>query len=207
MDPEVTDVSEGELFALYKHSLVYPKTEPGMVESSLSGSSLEPRFALGHPTIRKIVARLIAKKVEKHKIDQVVFPGIGGLMAALAWAESGAQVKMAHIRVEKDSSHKRLKTAIEGFLDKSVPVWITDDVLTSGNGFHKTFEVLHANGYTIAGFCPLIAHEEGAGLRACQCISVSIKNFSISPVVLLRPLPKKQRPIIEFQPINSVLFP
>jgi orotate phosphoribosyltransferase len=210
VDPENTDlISATELYALYKHSLVYPKKEPGMVESTLSGSSLEPRFALGSPVIRKIVARLIIKKVEKHGIEQVVFPGIGGLMTALAWAESGAKIKIAHVRVEKEGSHKRLKTKIEGFLDKRLPVWISDDVLTSGNGFKKTMEVLISSGYTVAGFCPLMAHTEGAGLRACQCISMSSSSsgFQISPVISLIPCSKKDRVLTKFETVNSVLFP
>ena len=196
-----------EINAFYAHSLVYPKKEPGIIESELSGSSMEPRFAIGHPELRKIAVKVIENRIKKYNIEQVAFPGIGGAMTALAWAQTGCDICAAHLRVDKNATHKRLKTRIEGFLSKDKPVWITDDVLTTGNGFRSAFQCLLESGYSVGGFVPLIAHEEGAGVRAAQCISMNHKEFIFSPIFLLFPLSKKKRPLTLFSSPNHVLFP
>ena len=201
-------LSREEIYAFYAHSLVYPKKEPGMIKSSLSGSSMEPRFSVGNPCLRKIAAKIIENRIRTHEIKQVAFPGVGGALTALAWAETGANINMAHMRVDKEApSHKRLETAIEGYLLKDTPVWICDDVLTSGNGFIKSYSCLMRAGYRVGGFCPLMAHEEGSGARGAQCISMSNREFVFAPVFMLIPTPKKLRPVTEFASKNSLLFP
>ena len=205
-------LTSDEITAFYAHSLVYPKKESGMVESSLSGSSMEPRFAVGHPVLRKIAAKVIKKRIETFDIRQVAVPGIGGLLTALAWAETGAAINIAHLRVDavgkqEKPVHKRLDTSIEGFLSKEHPVWISDDVLTTGNGFIKAFSCLLNAGFTVGGFCPLMAHEENSGVRGSQCITMHNSNFSFAPVFMLTSVSKNLRAVTKFSSANNALFP
>jgi orotate phosphoribosyltransferase len=199
-------LSTEELNAFYAHSLIYPKKETELkINSSISGSTMEPRFSIGNPILRKIASKIIENRVKTYNIKQIAFPGYGGALTSLAWANLETNLNMALIRID-DKSHKRINTKIEGFLSKDFPVWITDDVLTTGNGFIKSFSCLIESGFILGGFAPLMAHEEGAGVRGSQCISISYQEFKFAPIFLLSPLLKNDRPITHFSSKNHILY-
>ena len=204
---DVDLVSKEEMLTFYKHSLVYPKKEPGMVGSKLSGSSMEPRFPLGHPILRDVVVRMAKRRVESYKMTQMAAPGMGGALCLASWAGTGAPLKMATIRVDKDASHKRLDTRFEGFLRKDEPVWLTDDVLTSGEGISRTINILTAAGFFIGGFCPVFAHAETAGIRACQGVHSSRMDFVFDPFFVLVRVSRSERKFTRYPKSNSILFP
>lgn len=200
-------VSKEESLAFYKHSLVYPKKEAGMVPSKLSGSSMEPRFAMGHPALRGVITRMAKRRVDSYGMVQMAAPGFGGALCLAAWSSTGAPLMMSTIRVDKDQTHKRLETRFEGFLRKDQPVWLTDDVLTSGEGINRAITVLTAAGYFIGGFCPIFAHAETAGIRACQGVHSSRMDFVFDPFFVLIRVSRSERKFTTYPKSNSILYP
>jgi adenine/guanine phosphoribosyltransferase-like PRPP-binding protein len=65
---------------------------------------------------------------------------------------------------------------LDGFIDKSLPVWITDDLIASGNAAIKTIKLLLSEGFQVAGFIPVVADITGnTGVRSFQTISASMR--------------------------------
>jgi orotate phosphoribosyltransferase len=166
---KVDGLNLSKLHRFYLESLYFNGESPRF--QFRSQFSIEPRFALGRSDLIQELAKLARAKIARYGIKQIVAPGYGGVCGLNVFVATGLPLQVATLRIEGKKT-KRLLTAIEGYLDKKVPVWLTDDLLASGNASLKALRLLREQGYTPAGFIPLVADITGnTGTRAFQNIT------------------------------------
>lgn len=108
------------------------------------------------------------------------------------------------------SKDKRLKTNIEGYLNKNLPVWLTDDLLASGKAAIESIKFLHYSGYYVAGFIPLFVHlNNNVGHRVFENITnhSTKTRFIYDYIVGMQHPPKTQKVnLYKFRKDNSILY-
>ncbi len=167
--------------------------------------SIEPRFALGQTRHVRELAKIAAFKMKKHSIRQIVAPGVGGVCALACFIATGERFNWATLRIDGEK-RKRLLTALEGHLERDTPVWITDDLIASGNAFIKTIRLLRELKFTIAGFIPVVADLTGnVGCRGLETLS-QCNRFKFDYLLGVRRLDKSRMQTIPVNRKNSVIY-
>jgi orotate phosphoribosyltransferase len=169
----VEGVNLARLSRFYVNSLYF--AEESSKVRPRSRFTIEPRFALGQMWLVRELAPIAKAKIKRYGIKQLVAPGYGGVCGLMCFAATGEEFNWALARIE-GQKQSRILTSLDGFIDKSLPVWITDDLIASGNAAIKTIKLLLSEGFQVAGFIPVVADITGnTGVRSFQTISASMR--------------------------------
>jgi orotate phosphoribosyltransferase len=169
----VEGVNLARLSRFYVNSLYFPQDSSKV--RPRSRFTIEPRFALGQMWLVRELAPIAKAKIKRYGIKQLVAPGYGGVCGLMCFAATGEEFNWALARIEGQKK-SRILTSVDGFIDKSEPVWITDDLIASGNAAIKTIRLLQSEGFQVAGFIPVVADITGnTGVRSFQTISATMR--------------------------------
>jgi len=159
--------------------------------------TIEPRFALGDTDFIRTLAPIAAAKIKRHRIRQIIAPGYGGMCALGCFLATGEKFKWACVRIDQVKP-RRIITRFDGYVDPAIPVWITDDLVASGNAAIKTIKVLRESGFKVAGLIPVVADLTGnTGCRAFETISMTMR-FKFDYLVGVQKREKEAHPAVGF---------
>lgn len=166
-------INMSRLSRFYVNSLYFP--EESRKVRPRSRFTIEPRFSLGQMWLVRELAPIAKAKIKRYGIKQIAAPGYGGVCGLMCFAATGEEFNWAIVRIDGPKK-TRVLTEVDGFLDKNLPVWITDDLIASGNAALKTIKLLRSRGYEVAGFIPVVADITGnTGVRSFQTVSASMR--------------------------------
>lgn len=166
-------VDLGQLARFYAETL-YFRNESSKIQPR-ARFTLEPRFSLGKSAFIHALAPLAQAKIKRYGIRQIVAPGYGGVCGLMCFLATGEKFNWSILRIEQPKQ-SRILTVFDGYIDPEKPVWITDDLLASGNAALKAIRLLRQNGYKVAGFIPVVADLSGnTGSRAFQTIGATMR--------------------------------
>jgi orotate phosphoribosyltransferase len=170
---KVEGINLSRIARFYINSLYFPEESPKV--RPRGKFSIEPRFALGQSKLAAELAPIAAAKLKRHKIEQLCAPGWGGVCALMCFAMTGAKFNWALGRIDEPKK-KRILTAFDGYLERDRPVWITDDLLASGNAALKAITLLREHGFKVGGFIPVVADLAGnTGARAFETVAATMR--------------------------------
>jgi hypothetical protein len=172
------DVSDKEIYELYNHSLMISGTKGLKVKvNAAAGFEVEPSWALGTPSCRKIAVKILKAKVDKHNIRQIVVGGhrdhavLWALLAAAPEANI-AFLNMSEVTENADKKEKfSANTGLYGHLDKDVPTWLIGGKLILGRAYAEQIHILkNTYGFNISGLLTLFSTINGGGMNVMRTV-------------------------------------
>jgi orotate phosphoribosyltransferase len=115
----------------------------------VSSWALDLRVTLTRSEYLRPVAAQMLRVLQEHNVRQIVGKGYGALILVGGIIASGTEIQGAMIRA--DVKKYGFRQALEGGLDKDAPVFIVDDVLSSGRTVVAVAESLLSEGYHPTG--------------------------------------------------------
>lgn len=149
-------MNEKEILEIFheKHALL---TGHFKLSSGLhSQNYLQCALILQHPDIAEKLAKEIAKKFSKEKIDLVVGPALGGVTLAYEVARA---LKVRGIFTERQEDAMVLR---RGFtVDQGERALVVEDVITTGGSTKEVIDVVKASGGTVVGVASIVDRSSG----------------------------------------------
>lgn len=136
-----------------------------LASGARSSVYLDLRRTVSHPHLLRRMASLLGQRLAGHGCRAIAGVPLAGLPLAAAVALERDWPMVYPRPAAKDHG---LRRKIEGDLPTEVPLWLVDDVATSGGSLLDAVSALEGAGYRIAGCAVVADRQEGAAeaLRA-----------------------------------------
>lgn len=129
-----------------------------LASGQMSSFYLDLRMLVGHPDAFRLVCSLLARELERLQCRAIAGVPLGGL----SWAAGAALLggwPLAYVRPKlKEYGAQR---RVEGDVEKSLPLWLVDDVATTGTSLSDAARALREEGFRPVGGLVIVDRDEG----------------------------------------------
>lgn len=148
------------------------------------------RKVLGYPYIRDFI------KSELCNVVFAQFPAAGLLAgvatAGIAWGAMAAdQLKLPYVYVRSKPKEHGLGQQIEGYYEKTQPVVVIEDLISTGKSSLQVVDILRQSGLEVIGLVSIFNYGFGAAKAAFERAGVSYVSLSNYPTLISLALEKK----------------
>jgi len=168
-----------EILEIFKKCDAYKEGHFLLTSGLHSGVYFQKNLVLQHPNITKKLAKELALKIKKHKVDIVLSPAVGAIVLGYQLASI---LKSKFLFAEREKNKLCLR---RGFiLPPKTRVLIVEDIITTGGSVQELVKMVNGAKAKLIGVACLVDRSQGKvrfnKLKPKSLLKIDVKNYKPS---------------------------